>query len=257
MTNPRSSRIGSLFVLLLAVAAPILLLQLFPIGLPEFESRPLASRGAAKDGPRFRRVPSAESGLRFQNELKKENRYTYLTNGAGLAAGDYDKDGLPDLYCVSQDGPNRLYRQVAPMQFEDVTARAGNVDGGEAWGSGACFVDVDGDSLGQPVDEAHARAMLQRLSGRAHRVHTGVCVIHGSREESAVTTTLVEMHPLDDATLERYITTGEPMGKAGAYAIQGEGAILVARHVGSLTGVIGLPLETVSRLVGNLGLGWN
>ena len=118
-------------------------------------------------------------------------------------------------------------------------------------------VDVDGDSLGQPVDEAHARAMLQRLSGRAHRVHTGVCVIHGSREESAVTTTLVEMHPLDDATLERYITTGEPMGKAGAYAIQGEGAILVARHVGSLTGVIGLPLETVSRLVGNLGLGWN
>lgn len=118
-------------------------------------------------------------------------------------------------------------------------------------------VDVDGDSLGQPVDEAHARAMLQRLSGRAHRVHTGVCVIHGSREESAVTTTLVEMHPLDDATLERYITTGEPMGKAGAYAIQGEGAILVARHVGSLTGVIGLPLETVSRLVGNLGLSWN
>ena len=118
-------------------------------------------------------------------------------------------------------------------------------------------VDVDGDSLGQPVDEAHARKMLKRLSGRTHRVHTGVCVIHGSREESAVETALVEMHPLDDATLDRYIATGEPMGKAGAYAIQGEGAILVARHVGSLTGVIGLPLETVSRLVGNLGLSWN
>ena len=118
-------------------------------------------------------------------------------------------------------------------------------------------VDVDGDSLGQPVDVAHARAMLKRLSGRAHRVHTGVCVIHGSREESTVTTTLVEMLPLDDATIDRYLATGEPMGKAGAYAIQGEGAILVARHVGSLTGVIGLPLETVSRLVGNLGLSWN
>ena len=118
-------------------------------------------------------------------------------------------------------------------------------------------VDVDGDSLGQPVDVDHARAMLKRLSGRSHRVHTGVCVIHGSREESMVTTTLVEMHPLDDATIDRYLATGEPMGKAGAYAIQGEGAILVARHVGSLTGVIGLPLETVSRLVGNLGLSWN
>ena len=118
-------------------------------------------------------------------------------------------------------------------------------------------VDVDGDSLGQPVDVDHARAMLKRLSGRSHRVHTGVCLIHGSREESTVTTTLVEMHPLDDATIDRYLATGEPMGKAGAYAIQGEGAILVARHVGSLTGVIGLPLETVSRLVGNLGLSWN
>lgn len=118
-------------------------------------------------------------------------------------------------------------------------------------------VDVDGEAFGQPVDEAHARSMLKRLSGRAHRVHTGVCVVHGRREDCAVESTLVEMHPVDDATLDRYLATGEPMGKAGAYAIQGEGAILVARHVGSLTGVIGLPLETLSRLVGNLGLGWN
>lgn len=118
-------------------------------------------------------------------------------------------------------------------------------------------VDVDGVAFGQPIDEAHARSMLKRLSGRSHRVHTGVCVVHGGREAFAVESTIVEMHPVDDATLDRYLATGEPMGKAGAYAIQGEGAILVARHVGSLTGVIGLPLETLSRLVGNLGLGWN
>ena len=132
-------------MLLALCAAPFVLLQLFPVELPEVESRPLAAR-TATDGPRFRRVPAGESGLRFQNELKKENRYTYLTNGAGLACGDYDKDGLPDLYCVSQDGPNRLYRQVAPLRFEDVTEKAGNVVGGAAWGSGACFVDIDGDS---------------------------------------------------------------------------------------------------------------
>ncbi len=118
-------------------------------------------------------------------------------------------------------------------------------------------VDVDGEAFGQPIDEAHARSMLKRLTGRAHRVHTGVCVVHGGREDIAVESTIVEMHPVDDATLDRYLATGEPMGKAGAYAIQGEGAILVARHLGSLTGVIGLPLETLSRLVGNLGLGWN
>jgi septum formation protein len=118
-------------------------------------------------------------------------------------------------------------------------------------------VDVDGESLGQPRDIDDARSMLRRLSGRSHRVHTGVSIVHGSREASDCATALVEMHPLDDVTLERYLATGEPLGKAGAYAIQGEGAMLVARHVGSLTGVIGLSLETLSRLVANLGLSWN
>lgn len=118
-------------------------------------------------------------------------------------------------------------------------------------------VDVDGESLGQPHDIDDARRMLRRLSGRSHRVHTGVCLVHGAREARDVATALVEMHPLDDTTLDRYLATGEPLGKAGAYAIQGEGAMLVARHLGSLTGIIGLPLETLSRLVGNLGLSWN
>jgi hypothetical protein len=97
------------------------------------------------DGPRFRRLDPASSGLQFTNELRKHNSYQYLTNGAGLAVGDYDRDGLPDLYLVGQDNQNRLFRQVAPLQFVDVTASAGNVDGGQAWGTGASFVDVDGD----------------------------------------------------------------------------------------------------------------
>ena len=118
-------------------------------------------------------------------------------------------------------------------------------------------VDVDGESFGQPRDIDDARRMLRRLSGRSHRVHTGVCLVHGERDAHDVATALVEMVPLTDDVLERYLATGEPLGKAGAYAIQGEGAVLVARHRGSLTGIIGLPLETLSRLVGNLGLSWN
>jgi len=118
-------------------------------------------------------------------------------------------------------------------------------------------VDVDGESLGQPTDLADARRMLRRLSGRAHRVHSGVCLAHGSRQESDVATALVEMVYLTGEMLERYLASGEPLGKAGAYAIQGEGAALVDHHVGSLTGVIGLPIETVLRLADNLGLGWN
>lgn len=97
------------------------------------------------DGARFRRLDPASSGLQFTNELRKHNSYQYLTNGAGLAIGDYDGDGLPDIYLVGQDNQNRLFRQVAPLQFVDVTASAGNVDGGQAWGTGATFVDVDGD----------------------------------------------------------------------------------------------------------------
>ncbi|MBM4060726.1 MAG: RNA-binding protein [Planctomycetes bacterium] len=95
--------------------------------------------------PRFRRLDPATSGIAFTNLLKKQNTYTYLTNGAGLAVGDYDGDGLDDVYLISQDGPNQLFRQKAPLVFENVTERAGVVDGGQAWGTGASFADVDGD----------------------------------------------------------------------------------------------------------------
>ena len=65
---------------------------------------PLRDRATQpEDGPRFRRVPAAASGLSFQNELRPENRYTYLTNGAGMAVGDYDGDGRLDAYLISQD----------------------------------------------------------------------------------------------------------------------------------------------------------
>lgn len=165
MTSSRRLRPGSLLWLIALAAMPFVLLRWFPVGLPEVESRPLA-RSAAHAGPKFRRVASSESGLAFRNELRNENRYTYLTNGAGLAVGDYDKDGLPDLYCVSQDGPNKLFRQTAPLRFVDVTASAGNVDGGEAWGSGAAFVDVDGDSwLDLYVCNTEAKNRLYRNRG--------------------------------------------------------------------------------------------
>lgn len=107
-------------------------------------AEPLPERGAA-EGPRFVRVPETASGLQFVNELRPPHVVPYLYAGAGLAVGDYDGDGWLDVYCVGQDGPNRLFRQVAPLRFEDVTAAAGGVDGGDAWGTAAAFADVDGD----------------------------------------------------------------------------------------------------------------
>ena len=112
-------------------------------------------------------------------------------------------------------------------------------------------IDIDGDILGQPVDEADARRMLRRLSARTHRVHTGVavCGVDG-RRESLVVTSLVTFQPVTDESLEWYIGTGEWQGKAGSYAIQGLGGTLVAEYRGSLTGIIGLPLRETARLLG-------
>jgi len=133
-----------------------------PGGISQTALRP--ARGS--DGPRFRRLDPAACGLQFTNELRKHNSYQYLTNGAGLAVGDYDRDGLPDVYLVGQDNQNRLFRQVAPLQFVDVTAAAGNLDGGQAWGSGATFVDVDGDGwLDLYVCNLEAKNLLYRNLG--------------------------------------------------------------------------------------------
>ena len=108
------------------------------------EQRPLPER-AATDGPRFTRLDASVTGLEFTNRLLRQNVVAYVFIGSGVAIGDYDGDGLPDVYLVSQDGQNKLFRQVSPLRFEDATEAAGGLGGGDAWGSAAAFVDIDGD----------------------------------------------------------------------------------------------------------------
>ena len=92
----------------------------------------------------FKKIEGPEIGIQFHNQLNDENIKHYLLNGAGLTVGDFDKNGLPDLFLVSQDGPNKLFRQTSPWNFEDVTISAGIQDT-KSWGSGAAFVDIDND----------------------------------------------------------------------------------------------------------------
>jgi septum formation protein len=108
--------------------------------------------------------------------------------------------------------------------------------------------------LGKPDGDAGAVAMLRSLSGRTHRVITAVHVLHGDAEAAAVEETLVHVRPLDDTDIEAYVATGEPFGKAGAYAIQGAGGMFVDRIEGSDTNVVGLPLATVVRLAAEVGV---
>ena len=123
-------------------------------------------------------------------------------------------------------------------------------------------VELDGKIFGQPVDEHDARAMLSELSGRTHQVHTAVAVVHLADDG----TMLSQAHGLDSAgvsmleitpeKMEWYLATGESLGKAGSYAVQGDGGALVERVEGSLTTVIGLPLDLLSDLLVQVDCGW-
>src|SRR5271165_749161 len=116
-------------------------------------------------------------------------------------------------------------------------------------------VDLDGIALGKPAGADEARAMLERLEGREHVVHTALTVIDGPGErriERAVSTR-VRFAALDAAQIEAYVATGEPLDKAGAYGIQGRGAALVERIDGDFYTVMGFPLGEFVRALPSLG----
>jgi septum formation protein len=115
-------------------------------------------------------------------------------------------------------------------------------------------VVVDDTILGKPRDRADALAMLARLSGREHRVLSGVALVQGEREESRLSVTRVRFRVLQPGEAEAYWASGEPADKAGAYAIQGRAAVFVERIEGSYSGVMGLPLFETAGLLERFGV---
>jgi septum formation protein len=110
-------------------------------------------------------------------------------------------------------------------------------------------VVLDGEIIGKPDDAEHARQLLRRLSGKAHAVMTAVAVARHDRTETALSVSTVEFRELDDAEIADYVATGEPLDKAGAYAIQGRAAAFVRVLRGSYSGIMGLPLIETIRLL--------
>lgn len=116
------------------------------------------------------------------------------------------------------------------------------------------MVFLDQARLGKPVDEADALRMLTALQGRRHTVRTGVTVRQGDRFLTESEATDVEFRPATEAELRAYIATGEPMDKAGAYGVQGKGALLVQRLEGDFFNVMGLPVLRLSRMLEQFGI---
>lgn len=113
---------------------------------------------------------------------------------------------------------------------------------------------VDGEIMGKPADEGEARTMLERLSGRSHRVLTGVALVDGEREATRLSVNTVTLRTVERDEMRRYWASGEPQDKAGAYAIQGRGAVFVTHLDGSYSGVMGLPLFETADLLDEFGL---
>ncbi len=152
--------------------------------------------------------------------------------------------------------PGRSADDLA-VNFAQGKARSVAKDDPEAVVLGSdTLIELDGETLGKPNDVAEARSMLRRMAGRDHVVHTAVTVSCPARriEKTQLSTARVRMKPFGAEAHERYLATGDSLGKAGAYAIQGPGGALIERLDGDFTAVVGLPLRLVARLLEQAGV---
>ncbi|MFZ1445547.1 MAG: Maf family protein [Candidatus Dechloromonas phosphoritropha] len=114
-------------------------------------------------------------------------------------------------------------------------------------------LELAGEIIGKPVDEADAAAILRHLSGQTHSVLTGVAVTHEGRTEYVQSVSEVRFRHIDDEEIRRYVLSGEPMDKAGAYGIQGRAGLFIEFIAGSYTGIMGLPICETGELLKRFG----
>ena len=139
---------------------------------------------------------------------------------------------------------SRLKAEATPREADDVVIAADTI------------VVCDGKVLGKPKSEADAIAMLRLLSGRDHQVMTGCTVLWGERSESFTEVTDLHFRPLSEKEIARYVSSGEPMDKAGSYGIQGGAALFCTRMVGDYYNVMGLPVCRLHACLKNLIPEW-
>ena len=162
---------------------------------------------------------------------------------------DVDETPLPDESSVAY--VERIARTKAATGWARLTQRS--IPRYPVLGADTAVI-VDDEILGKPADRQAACDMLRKLAGRNHEVVTGVALAYEGRCEVLVNTSVVTFRPLDDAEVRAYVSTGEPLDKAGSYAIQGRGAPFITHLSGSYSGVMGLPLHETAQLLERFGI---
>ena len=154
-----------------------------------------------------------------------------------------------DEHALAGESPAAYVTRLSRVKAEVIAARAP----GDVVLAADTTVVLDEEIFGKPESPEHAVAMLARLQGRTHEVMTAVAVTRDGDLAQALDVSRVTFRPADEATLAAYVATGEPLDKAGAYAIQGLGAPLIERVEGDFFGVMGLPLRLALDLLGRFG----
>lgn len=168
--------------------------------------------------------------------------------------------GITGFQVISPDVDERVEPGLSPAgMVEELSLRKARAAADKTGPDGLIIaadtvVALDGAVLGKPRDEADAFAMLSALSGREHRVYTGVSVLRGDRAVTEHEETAVCFRALAPGEIWGYIATGEPMDKAGAYGIQGIGALLVSGIRGDYCNVVGLPVFRLGRMLARFGV---
>lgn len=147
--------------------------------------------------------------------------------------------------------PEETVRALARAKADEV---AGRVGAGELILAADTIVELEGELLGKPGSPEAAGAMLRRLSGREHRVYSGLCLRRGERVLEGCEMTRVRFRPLGDREIDAYVATGEPLDKAGAYGYQGRASLFVEGIEGDFFNVMGLPLCRLGRMLKELGV---
>lgn len=183
--------------------------------------------------------------LASQSPRRKELLERMGLAGFKTISPDIDEralDGLP---------PEELVRRLS---YEKAAAVAARADGDSLIIAADTVVALDGTVLGKPADELEAFKMLTTLSGVRHQVYTGVTVRQGEGHATEHEVTDVTFRELSEREIEHYVQTGEPMDKAGAYGIQGYGALLIEGIDGDYYNVMGLPVCRLGRMLARFGV---